>query len=305
METILVTGSAGFLGSHLVTELKHRGYDVVTFDIYDDPKQDVRNQKAVDTYMDGADACLHLAACPYIPWGYSHPNEFFETNANGTQHILNAARKHHARIVYWSSSEVYGTAEDPHKPMNEEHRIRPHSTYALAKYAGDGLCQTYYKEHNINVTVLRQFNCYGENETWPYIIPTIIEQLHRGKTLSLGNIYAERDFTYAVDAVRAGVDVMECDLLSGQVVNSGSGETWSIEEIAWMLGDIMRPDEEVVIKVDQYKLRPYDVDRLLCDNGKLRFFTGWKPRVEFVEGLEKTVEWFRKNNNAWNFRSMN
>lgn len=257
------------MGSHVVDELNQRGYEVIHFDIYNNIEQDIRNQKTIEEYMSDAIYTIHLCACPYIPFGYTHPNEFFEINANGTQNVLNAAKKTGSRVIYTSTSEVYGTAEDPNKPMNEHHRIRPHSTYAVAKYAGDGLCQTYGKEHNVDVTVVRLFNNYGPRETWRYVIPEIIEQLHRGKTLSLGNIYAERDFTYVTDGARALVDVMECSNLKGHVVNCGSGETWSIEEIAWMLGDIMRPDEEVVIKVDQYKLRPYDVDRLLCDNGKI------------------------------------
>jgi len=304
METVLVTGSSGFIGSHVVDELNRRGYEVRTFDIYDDPRQDVRNPEAVKKHMEGADYCLHLAAYPYIPFGYSHPNEFFETNATGTLNVLNAARKTDTRVVYTSTSEVYGTAEDPNKPMNENHRIHPHSTYAVAKYAGDALCHTYYKEHSVDAAVVRMFNNYGPREKWRYVIPEIIEQLSKSTTLRLGNIYAERDFTYVVDGARALVDVMECDVLTGNVVNCGSGETWSIEEIAWMLGDIMRPDEEIVIKVDPYKLRPYDVDRLLCDNKKLRCFTGWKPRVDFMDGLERTVEWFYQNGAKWDYREM-
>ena len=304
LDTVLVTGSAGFVGTHVVKELEKRGYNVVTYDIYDNPEQDIRDQKMLDTYMSSVDYVCHLAANPYIPYGYMHPNEFFETNANGTQNVLNAARKQQTRVVYWSTSEVYGTAENPLMPMNEDHRIHPHSTYAVAKYAGDALCQTYYHEHGVDVTVLRQFNCYGPHETWRYIIPEIIMQLDNNCTVNLGNIYAERDFTYVEDAARAGVDVMESTRLSGEVVNSGSGETWSIKSIAYILADIMRPDEELVIKVDKSRMRPYDVDRLLCDNSKLQFYTGWSPEIGFREGLERTVAFYRDNGSKWDFRVM-
>jgi len=304
VETVLCTGSSGFIGSHIVEELKRRGYHVVTFDIYDNPLEDVRDIKAVRHYMKNVDYCLHLAANPYIPYGYEHPNEFFDTNATGTLNILNAARDEDVRVVYWSTSEVYGTAEDPQKPMNEDHRIRPHSTYALAKYAGDGLCFTYFKEHGLDVTIMRQFNCYGPKETWPYVIPEIISQLHNGTHLTLGNVNAERDFTYVEDAARAGVDVMECPHLTGQIVNCGSGMTWSIAQLATMLGNIMHPGKVISIDVDRGRLRPYDVDRLLCDNRKLRFMTGWEPEVGVMDGLRRTVDWFTENGCKWNYRVM-
>lgn len=305
MERVLVTGSEGFIPSHIVTELENRGYEVIHFDIFTNPLEDVRNPKAVRHYMKDVDYCLHLAANPYIPYGYEHPEEFFETNATGTLNVLNAAKDIGVRVVYWSTSEVYGTAEDPNLPMNEEHRIRPHSTYAVAKLAGDGLCRTYFKEHSLDVTVLRQFNSFGPNEKWPYVIPEIIEQLDKGTELRLGNIYAQRDFTYVVDAARAGVDVMESPHLTGQIVNCGTGKTWSVEQLAYMIGEIMHPGKQIDIRIDKSKLRPFDVDRLICDSRKLQFITGWKPEVGIYEGLEKTVEWFKQNGCKWDYRTMN
>lgn len=303
-EKVLCTGSSGFIGSHVIDELNKRGYNIVTFDIWDNLKQDIRNPKAVMSAMKGCDFVLTLAAYPYIPFGYIHPYKFFETNANGTLNVLEAAKKNETRVVYTSTSEVYGTAQDPLKAMDENHRIHPHSTYALAKYAGDGLCFTYHKEHDVDETVVRMFNNYGPRETWRYVIPEIIDQLHKSSILHLGNIYAERDFLYVKDGARALVDVMECDNLNGEVVNCGSGVTHSIQSIAFTLGEIMRPGEEVTIKVDDWRLRPYDVDRLLCDNTKIRRLIGWSPETEFYDGLVKTVKFFRENGNKWDYRTV-
>jgi len=161
----MVTGSDGFISSHVVDELNNRGYEVIPYDNYSNIEQDIRDQRMIEAYMDDADYTIHLCACPYIPFGYTHPNEFFEINANGTQNVLNAAKKTGSRVVYTSTSEVYGSAEDPNKPMDEYHRINPQSTYAVAKYAGDGLCTTYHKEHKIDVTTVRMFNCFsGDTE---------------------------------------------------------------------------------------------------------------------------------------------
>jgi nucleoside-diphosphate-sugar epimerase len=301
---VLITGGEGFIGSHVVEELIYRGYEPVIYDTFSNPHQDVRNLRILKQYMSDVDFCLHLAANPYIPFGYTHPNEFFDINATGTLNVLEAARENEVRIVYISTSEVYGTSQDPFKPMDENHRIHPHSTYALAKYAGDGLCFTYYKEHDVDVTIVRQFNCFGPRETWRYVIPEIIEQLHKSNILHLGNIYAERDFTYVADCARALVDVMECNGLEGEVLNCGSGETHSIQNIAFTLGEIMRAGEEVAIKVDDWRLRPYDVDRLLCDNSKIRRLTGWSPETEFYNGLVETVKFFRGNGNKWDYRTV-
>jgi len=302
MEKVFVSGSDGFLAGHVIKELNSRGYMVIPFDNYTDKRQDVRDYKAVETMMDDVDYVCHLAASPYIPWGYDAPQHFFETNANGTLNILQAAIDRDIRIVYWSTSEVYGTSQHPDKPMDENHPLNPHSTYAASKLAGDRLCYTFHKEHDIDVTVMRMFNNYGPGETWPYVIPEIIEQLSKGTTLHLGNINAMRDFTYAEDGARASVDVMECTALSGQAVNVGSGISYSVKYLADLLAEIMRPGERVNILTDENRLRPHDVDKLLCNPGKLEFFTGWRPSVGIREGLEKTVEFFYGNGGKWDYR---
>jgi len=146
--------------------------------------------------------------------------------------------------------------------------------------------------------------CFGPRETWRYVIPEIIEQLSKAPVLYLGNVLAQRDFTYVTDGARALVDVMECRELNGEVVNCGTGVTWSIESIAEQLSDIFYPDEPVKTYIDSSRLRPWDVDRLICDASKLREYTGWKPEIAFNAGLKKTVEWFRENGSKWDFREM-
>ena len=297
---VVVTGSAGFIGSHVCDELRRRGYVVRDFDIWTNPQQDVRDPWAVMDALNGADAVLHLAAEPYIPYCYQNPKLFFETNANGTLNVLMAAKRFGiGRVIYWSTSEVYGTAQ--RNPMDESHPLNPHSTYAVSKLAADRLCLTFYKEHSVPVVILRQFNCYGPRETQPYVIPEIIKQLAIGPNLTLGNVDAERDFTYVEDAARAAVDLMECEEAIGEVVNIGTGVCWRIEDIATQLGKTMGYDE-VSIRTDVARLRPFDVDRLVCDSAKLRRLIGWKPSIGLEAGLQKTADWFRGNGGKWDFR---
>ncbi|GAG20023.1 unnamed protein product, partial [marine sediment metagenome] len=255
--------------------LEKRGYDVYNFDIYSNPVQDIRDPWAVMDAVREVDVVLHLAAEPFIPYGYHNPKLFVETNILGTLNILLACKRYDIkRLVHWSSSEVYGTNQGRVKlfskntTMDESHPTLPHSTYAVTKLAADRLCYTFFREHKVPVVILRQFNSYGPRETQPYVIPEIIEQLAKSPELSLGNIHAQRDFTYVEDSARAGVDLLECDDAVGEVVNVGSGRAWAIEKIAFMLSEIMRPGEHVKINVDEAKLRPYDVDVLRCDPGK-------------------------------------
>lgn len=298
-DKVLVTGSAGFIGSHIVDELRARKYKVKGFDIHTSNIEDICNPFAVMDAMEGCDAVMHLAAEPYIPYCYQNPRKFFETNANGTLNVLMAAkRKKVKRVVYWSSSEIYGSAQK--LPMGEDHPLNPHSTYAVSKLAGDRLCYTFFKEHGLPVTILRQFNCYGPRETQPYVIPEIISQLHKGKTLRLGNVNACRDFTYVEDAASAGVDVLEHKEANGEVINVGSGRTRSIKEIADAIGEVMLMEPD--IRVDKDKLRPYDVDVLICDNAKMEKLTGWTPTTGFHDGLVQTVKFFVKNSYRWDYR---
>lgn len=272
-EKVLVTGSDGFLASHLLKELEARGYSVRRFDIYSNPFEDIRDPWAVMRAVKGCKKIIHTCASPYIPACYTDPYSFFDVNAVGTLNLLLAAKQCDVeRIIYYSSSEIYGTAQQ--EKMDESHPLNPQSTYAVSKLAGDRLCSTFYKEHDVPIIIQRQFNCYGEDEKQKYVIPIIIEQLSKGSTLHLGNINAQRDFTYAGDAARASVDLLECEDAVGEVVNVGSGKMWGIDKIAYMVGDIMGVEPKIVI--DKDRLRPFDVDRLICDYSKMNKLTGWE-----------------------------
>ena len=300
-EKVLVTGSDGFIATHLLEELKRRGYLVRRFDIWSDPAQDVRDPWAVSEAVQDCRFIIHTAASPYIPHCYVAPKLFFDTNAVGTLNLLIASKNLDIeRFIYYSSSEIYGTAQQ--QKMNETHPLNPHSLYAVSKLAGDRLCYSFYREHGVPVTILRQFNCFGSHETHPYIIPEIIEQLNKNKgKLYLGNIGAERDFLYVEDAALACIDIMESDKMVGEVINIGSGISHSIESIARLIGRIMGFDD-VEICVDKNRLRPYDVDKLVCDNSKIRRLIGWRPVTSFEDGLKRTIEWFHENGDKWNYR---
>jgi nucleoside-diphosphate-sugar epimerase len=243
---------------------------------------------------------FHLAAEPYIPSCYDRPEEFFSVNANGTLRLLLASKEADVeRVINYSSSEVYGTAQDV--PMDESHRTYPQSTYAVSKLAADRLCFTLYHEQDIPVVILRQFNCYGPRETHPYIIPELIAQLSSSTDLSLGNIEARRDLTYVTDAVRGAAKLANCPAAEGEVVNLGYNKDHSVSELAHLTAELMECGD-INIEIEQERFRPLDVQQLQCDYTKANRLIGYEPTVSLREGLERTIQWYRESG-SWTWET--
>ena len=312
---VLVTGGAGFIGSTLVRELIKVGANVIVYDnlLYGDKSNlsdiekdmtlvigDVISGKIFDTLKKyNIDYVFNLAAEPYIPHSYDNPEKFFQVNVNGTINLLSACRTFNVkRIIHVSTSEVYGTGQII--PMNEKHPLNPLSTYAVSKLAGDRAAFVFSYERNIPVVIVRPFNSYGPRETQPYIIPEIIRQLFNGKTLHLGNIDAKRDFTYVEDTALGMISVMTSNLTKGEVVNIGSNKSYSIKDIAILIGKEFGYDN-IDIQIDKTRLRPLDVELLESDYSKINKLTGWKPTVDIKEGLKRTVQWYLNNGKKWSW----
>ena len=308
---ILVTGGAGFLGSAVVRELCHAGAEVTVLDNFSSGKReylenltqtnglkilagDICDQGMVEKSMRDAELVIHLAALPFIPDSYHHPKDFFRTNVEGTINLLLAASKAGTveRFVYISSSEVYGSAKS--EPMNEDHPTLPPSTYAASKLAADRVTFTMSKEGAVPAVIVRPFNCFGPNITQPYIVPEIIGQASNGKgELWLGNVEACRDLTFVDDTARGIVLSAVAPRTVGEIINLGSGSAISIRELARKILSLM--GKRVEIRKDSSRMRPYDVERLICDNSKAKKILSWKPMIALEEGLRRTIDWVRGN----------
>lgn len=312
-ENILVTGGAGFIGSALVRELLKEEANVIVYDnfLYGDRSNlaevedqihivngDILSWKIYAAMKEHkVKYVFHLAAEPYIPHCYDNPEKFFDVNVKGTMNLLMACKTFDVkRIVHFSTSEVFGTAQ--YTPMDENHPTLPLSTYAVSKLAADRTCFVFNHEHKIPVIILRPFNCYGPRETQPYVIPEIITQLSKTKVVKLGNIKAKRDLTYVEDTAKGAIEIMRSDLPNGEVVNIGSNKTYSIEELALLIGKIMGY-EKIDINIENSRLRPLDVSMLQCDYTKAYKFTGWTPKIDIEEGLKHTVNWYLNNGQHW------
>ena len=315
---ILITGAAGFLGSHLTEKLVKLGYKVVAFDRYnsnndffwlnklrDQNKKncnfilgDIRDYDSVYNAMKGCDTVLHLAALIGIPYSYYSPVAYVKTNIEGTYNILEASRKLKLKnIVITSTSEVYGTAQ--YLPMDEKHPINSQSPYAASKASADQLALSYYRSFDLPIKIIRPFNVYGPRQSERAIIPTIIKQAlqNNNKNFDLGNLTPTRDFSFVEDTVNAFIEVMRNKKIFGQILNVGSNKKISISLLS---KEIMKlTNNKKLININSKRKRPKlsEVENLQCNNKKIKKITNWKPETSLKKGLKKTLEWFKKNQN--------
>lgn len=305
---VLVTGGAGFIGSEVVSQLiKHGAYVTVLDNFSSGKKQylpsnkklkiikgDIRNEQLVIKSLKDQEAVIHLAALPFIPDSYYYPGDFFSVNTTGSVNMLwnSLKSKSVEAFVHVSTSEVYGSAQ--FVPMDENHPTAPHSTYAVSKLAGDRAAFTLHKENGIPVVVIRPFNSYGPRFTEPYIIPEIMSQILRGeREITLGNINSSRDFTFVSDTADAMIKSISEKKAIGEIINVGSGTEISILNLANKIAKLAK--RSIKIKYDEGRERPYDVNRLVCNNHKARTILDWKPKTTMQKGLDLTFKWAEKN----------
>ena len=309
---VCVIGGAGFLGSHLVdyliderqcnvlvldnliTGLKkhlHASSTFKWFDIRDD-----ENELAKILTDNNIEYVFNYAAEPYIPECFERPMHFFDINATAVLKVLNACQKSNIKgLLQVSSAEIYG---DMKGKIKETDPVTPHSTYGVSKLAADGLVQVRWREANVPAIAMRQFNCVGERETHEYVIPEIIQQLHLGPNVNLGN-NSFRDFQYAGDAVRMAVELLEKGEF-GEVYNMGSEDGIQIYDLAELIGKLMG-HEKTNIVTEQSRVRPWEIWHLQSDNSKLYEVISRRPEVDLEESLRRTIQYFYDNENGWDW----
>ncbi|MFH1772660.1 MAG: SDR family NAD(P)-dependent oxidoreductase [Candidatus Omnitrophota bacterium] len=316
---VLVTGSEGFIGSHLVEGLLRKGAKVKAFVLYnsfnswgwleelsrDNLKRieiflgDVRDPNSVNNAMKQIDTVFHLAALIGIPYSYVSQDAYIDTNIRGALNILQAARRFKTNmIIHTSTSEVFGTAQ--YVPIDEKHPVNPQSPYAATKASADYLALSFNKSFNLPLTIMRPFNTFGPRQSARAVIPTIISQVLSGKSIiKLGNLETTRDFNYVANLVDAFILLSEAKNTHGNIYNVGSGREASIKEIVSIIGNVL--GKKVRIAKDKKRIRPEksEVKRLVCDSGALKNVCGWQPKVTLEKGIELTCKWFKKNLNKY------
>ena len=326
LRKVLVTGAAGFIGSHLTEALVRRNFSVRAFVHYNSmgsngwldssPREirdqldvfsgDIRDPNGVRTAMKGCDAVFHLAALIAIPFSYHSPDTYVETNIRGTLNVLQAARDMDvSHVLLTSTSEVYGTAQ--FVPITEDHPLQAQSPYSASKIGADQLALSFERSFGTPVTIVRPFNTYGPRQSARAVIPTIITQIAAGqRVIKLGSIRPTRDFNFVGDTVAGFLAAQATKAGIGEVINIGSGFEISIGDVARMIAEVM--GAKIEIEQDTVRLRPErsEVDRLWASNAKAQKLLGWSPQAGGVDGLrkglEQTISWFTKNENLSRYR---
>ncbi len=310
---VLVTGSEGFIGSHLTELLVEKGFEVKAFVRYNFKNDwgwleeskykndieiytgDVRDFDSVYDAMKDVDVVFHLAALIGIPYSYISPLAYIKTNTEGTYNILESGRKLNLkRIIITSTSEIYGTAQ--YVPIDEKHPYNPQSPYAASKAVADHLALSYYRSFGTPVTIIRPFNTYGPRQSARAVIPTIISQILAGKKqIKLGNLSPTRDLNYVKDIANGFITVGLHENTVGDVYNLGTGQEISIGDLAEKIIELTEKEVEIIEDTQRIRPEKSEVERLLSNAEKARKVTGWKPKYTLEEGLKETIDWIKDN----------
>ena len=295
---ILVTGGAGFIGSHLMEFLEDKGYEIIGLDNLQWSTRrmknmvigDIRDKELVDFLVSKVDEVQHLAAQINVDYGNEHPHETFEINVGGTLNILESCRKHGKRLIYASSSEIYGSAQTD--KINEEHPLDAQSVYAASKLAADRLCKAYSDTYGVDVRILRNFNTFGNYQrldSYGGVIAIFVDRaLHNKPPIIYGDGKQERDYIHITDALR-GYELIAEKGKRGEPINIGTGKSISINEIARMVQRLTGcPDP---IHTDA---RPGEVRLLRADITKAKSI-GFIPKTNFEHNLEDYIKWRKKH----------
>lgn len=302
---ILVTGGAGFQGSHLSKFLIDEGHDVTVLNTYREeiepnvaalsPKArivygSVTDKVLVDKTVRGHDVVFHLAANVNVDQSLKDPLSFLEVNVLGTHNVLEAVRENHARMIYASTCEVYGDghALKEGELLDESAELSPNSPYAASKAAADRWCNAYHKSFGVNVAIVRPFNIYGERQkhgTFGALIPILVFKALRGEPLTVfGDGAATRDYLNIDDLVAAYNIVLHHPELAGKAINFASGINTSVKDIAEYIA------KKLDANIEYGPARPGEVSRFPADISQAHSL-GFEPKVGIWEGIDRYIAW--------------
>ena len=304
----LVTGGAGFIGSHIAEALLERGETVRVLDNLATGRQvnlrtlegrvqfvqgDLRNSDTIKTAVQGVEVIFHQAALASVPRSIAEPVASLESNISGTQNVLLAARDAGVRrVVYASSSSVYG--DTPTLPKSEDMPANPQSPYAVHKLTGELLCRVFTRIYGLETVALRYFNVFGPrqdpNSQYAAVIPRfVMALLENRRPVVFGDGEQTRDFTYIENVVQANILAATAPDAVGHAMNVGCGEQISLNTVLRLAGDLLG----MPAQADYHEARTGDVKHSLADIRLAERLLGYRPTVKFQEGLARTIDALR------------
>ncbi len=296
---VAVTGAAGFIGAHLCRTLVEKGAKVRGIDNFsvgapenlkeinglEIIKADITSKDSLKDALKDSEVVFHLAAVANPRTCKDNFDLAFKVNVDGTQNLLSLCEGAE-KVLFFSSAAVYGNPE--YVPIDEQHPLRGSDPYSITKIMGEQLCNMYHTDYGLPVTIIRNFNVYGEGQSTDYFIPTVVVQALKNGKVEIWNSKPSRDFIHVDDACRAYLSLAESTKSIGEAFNIGTGVETNVgslaQTIARVLGDIPVIDlgKEVT-----------GSPRLVCTNEKIRQVTGWQPKISLEEGIRRVVDYWR------------
>ena len=308
---LLITGGAGFIGSHLCDRYVKEGHEVFCLDNFLSGnltnirhlldyrnfkliKGDVRDAELLEKIIRDVEVIFHLAAQIHVDRSYIEPQLTYDINVKGTQNVLEVARLHNTkRIICASSSEVYGSAQQV--PINENHPLNAPHPYGASKIAVDRMCYSYIQTYGLDISIMRLFNVFGPRQRdvgYGGVISIFTRRvLSNMPPIIFGDGLQTRDYTYIDDAVRAYDLVFKHDKPINEPINFGTGKEVSILELAKMI--IRLAGKEGEIEPVHVATRPGEVSRLIADATRAKELLGWKAEYGLKKGLTDFINWYK------------
>ncbi len=306
----LVTGGAGFIGSHIVRRLLERGRRVRVLDDFSSGRRenlaevlgdvevlegDICNIEACQRAAAGTEVVFHLAARGSVPRSVDEPARSHMANATGTLHMLIAARDAGARrFVYSASSSAYG--DTPTLPKHEDMKPMPQSPYAVSKLCAEQYCTVFSRVYGLQTISLRYFNVFGPRQdpksTYAAVIPAFVSRMLRGeRPIIFGDGQQSRDFCYIDNVVHANLLGAEAERTAGEVVNVACGQRTTLNDIVGAINQSLGTN----LAAEYRPMRAGDVMHSLAALEAAKRVIGYEPKVFFAEGLKRSIEWYRRN----------
>jgi len=310
---MLITGGAGFIGSHLCDKYTKEGHTVLCLDNFMSGnlmnvrhlldcrnfkllKGDIRDFDLLEKIVHDVDAIFHLAAQIHVDRSYVEPRLTYEVNVMGTQNVLEAARIHDTqKVICASTSEVYGSAE--YTPIDEKHPLNAPHPYGASKIAADRMCHAYIHTYGMDISIVRLFNIFGPRQRdvgYGGVISIFTRRiLSNIPPIIYGDGQQTRDYTSIEDAVRAYDLVLKYDKPLTEPINFGSGKEVSILELANSIIDLC--GKKGCIEPIHVEPRIGEVQRLIADATKAKSLLGWEPKYDLKDGLIAFISWYRNH----------
>jgi UDP-glucose 4-epimerase len=278
---VLITGSSGFVGRHLVDRLRLDGAGIFCFDITEG--KDITRWADWES-AERADVVFHLAAVTFVPTSQVYPRDTYHINLTGTINALEYCRQHGAKIVF-ASSYVYGNPD--YLPVDEKHPVNPTNPYARSKLAGELVCRAYSDDFAVRCVILRPFNIFGPGQRDDFLIPEIVAQIETHEQVALKDLTPRRDLLYISDAVDAYVKAAEFENSKFEIFNIGFGKSFSVRSVAEMLIRLSGKDLQLISLESK---RRGEISETVADIHKAKELLDWEPVVPIEQGLNNVLK---------------